>query len=237
MRRPVLALLPSSLLALAGAADLASSTLEQLHAANQARQALASTEATWVLEQQRLHALIAATRAETARLERDAAQSEQQRDEARNRLAALGQGSDLDALRTRLAQAGAELIHGLTTLSTRLPPGVVPATGAGDPDGAFDAAVRALEAGERATASVAIEVITGRRDGHEEAVKVLRVAGAAAWWIALDGLAAGIVRITDGQVELLPVQDDSQRAAILAALAQAEGRATPALALLPGVAP
>lgn len=214
--------------------DVAAQALEELRAANQARADLAREESAWRSESQRLAALVAATRAETSRLERDATAAETARDAARDRLAALGTSSDLDALRARLSEAGDRLAAQLAAATRAMPPGVLPANPSGD--GSFDAAVRALEAAERAATSVAIEVVTGQRDGRPQAVKMLRVAGAAAWWIALDGSAAGPVRIVDGVVTLAPAGAED-RAAIAAALNQAEGRSQPGLVLLPGARP
>lgn len=221
---------------LLGAADPAAQALEQLRAANQARSDLAKETAAWTTERQRLSAIIAATRADTARLERDAAAAEAARDDARTRLAALGTGSDLDTLRARLAEAGDRMTARLAILARSLPPGAAAAPASGAGDGSFDAAVRALEGAERAAGGLAVEVITGQRDGRREAVKVLRVAGAAAWWVSLDGAAAGTLRMADG-VAQLEASDEAGRLAILAALAQAEGRNPPRLAVLPGVRP
>jgi len=221
----------------------AAAALEQLRAANQARGEEARELAAWTLERQRLEALVDATRAETARLEREADQADAARDAARTRLAALGAGSDLEALRARLAEAAARVGADLTALAARMPPGVVPAVADAADGDAFDAAVRALEGAERAASAVAVDVVTGTRDGRTdapEAVKVLRVAGAAAWWVSLDGAAAGTLSVRAGAVTLHAVADDAARAAIIAALAQAEGRAQPSIALLvapPGDAP
>ena len=216
--------------------DRAAAILEQFRAANQARGDQAREEAAWVLERQRLEAVLAATRAETARLERDAGEAERARDTARTRLSALGAGSDLDALRARLREAGARLIAGLGALAATTPPGVVPRLPETGDDSTFDAAVRALEAAERAAGTIAVEVITGTRDGRPEAVKALRVAGAAAWWVSLDGSAAGTLRVTDGAVLLSAEPDAARRMAIIAALAQADGRDQPAVAVLPAPA-
>ena len=215
--------------------DPAAAALEQLRAANHARADLAQAEAAWTAERQRLQAVIDATSAETARLEGEAASAEQVRDAARARLAALGSGSDLDAMRARLAEAGDREGAALTALSRQLPPGAVAAVAASGTDASFDAVVRALESAEHAAGAVAIEVVSGERDGRREAVKMLRVAGAAAWWVALDGTAAGVVEVRDGALRLLDCAA-LRRDLIIAALAQAEGRGQPAIALLPAPA-
>jgi hypothetical protein len=210
--------------------------LEHLRSANAARTAVAGESAAWLVERQRLEALISATEAESARLIRDAEVAERDRDAATERLAALGRGSDLDALRLRLGEAGQAMVKALSELARRLPPGAVPTPVASSGEDGFDAAVRSLDATERAAGSVVVEVVTGERDGMPAAVKMLRVAGAAAWWVSLDGAAAGTVAMVDGTVRLT-TSDEACRLAITAALQQAEGRGQPGVVLLPGGAP
>ena len=218
----------------ASTAETAAIALEHLRAANVARAELARTEANWISERERLTAAIAATRAEVGRLERDATEAETQRDHARTRLAAIGAANDLDTLRTRLDDAAKKMRTTLATLAATVPPGVI-ALPADDlaGDAAFDSAVRALDAAERAAGTLAVEVVSGTRAGQAEAVKLLRVAGAAAWWVSLDGRAAGTAQMVDGKLQLNAAADERTRLAITAALAQAEGRAQPTIILLP----
>jgi hypothetical protein len=217
--------------------DASTVALEQLRAANVARGELAREESAWKNERERLLATIAATRAEVTRLERDAADAEAQRDNARAKLAAIGATSDLDTVRMRLADAGVKLRTALKTLAATVPPGAVAAP-ADDLAGeaAFDAAVRALDAAERSAGTLGVEVVSGTRSGQTEAVKLLRVAGAAAWWVALDGSAAGTARMADGKLQLDAASNEPTRLTITAALAQAEGRAHPTVLLLPAPA-
>ena len=221
--------------------DPAATALEQLRAANQARSDLAKEEAAWAMESARLKALSAATSAETTRLERDATAAVTVRDNARARLAALGSSSDLDAVRTRLAESGAKLTTALAAVARDLPPGAVPTPSEAVGDGVFDAVVHALEAAEHSANSLAVEIVSGERSAsgstpaQRQAVKMLRVAGAAAWWVALDGSAAGTVRIQDGTVHLDAVPE-AQSQAIALALAQVEGRSQAGIALLPAPA-
>lgn len=211
---------------LLAAADPATAVLDELQAANRARADLAREEAAWTAERQRLAALIAATAADTARLEREASSAETRRDAARAAIAALGSATDLDALRSRLAEAGASAAGRLRAFATSLPPGVI---ALGDDTG-FDAVARVLEGAERAAATVTVEVVTGTRDGRGEAVKLLRVAGAAAWWVSLDGRAAGTALMRDGTLTLTVAAEAD---AIRQALAQAEGRGQPGIVVLP----
>ncbi len=230
----MLALGPLAAAEVTPALDAAATALEQLRAANVARSELARESAAWVNERERLQAAIAATRAELARLERDATTAETQRDQARTRLAAIGDTSDLETVRRHMGEAGARLRTGLSIVARSVPPGTV-ATPAGELAGeaAFDAATRALEAAERAAGTLSVEVVTGQRAGQTEAVKLLRVAGAIAWWVALDGKAAGTTRMVDGTLHLDPATDEAARSTITNALAQAEGRAQPTVLLMP----
>jgi len=214
-------------LAMLAAVDPASEALDQFTAANQARRESARESATSTAERQRLEALIAATEAETARLVRAAAQAETTRDAARTRLATLGTEHDPAVMRAALAEAGAKLAAGLRTVAATQPPGTV-VLGHDD----FDSAVRALEGAEHAASTVTVEVVTGTREGRSEAVKLLRVAGAAAWWVSLDGLSAGTASMSEGYVVLVAVNERG-RIAIQTALAQAEGRAPAAIVVLP----
>jgi hypothetical protein len=227
---------------IAPTAEAANSALEHLRAANVARAELAREESAWRSERQRLQAAIAATRAEQARLSHDAAEMESQAEHTRAKLAALNAASELDALRLRLSEATTQLNTALTALARTVPPGTVgiPAADLAG-EAAFDAVIRALDASERAASAVAVEVVSGTRDGQSdgksdgksEAVKLLRVAGAVAWWVALDGSAAGKARMIDGKLQLEIAADERARLDITLALAQAEGRAQPTIVLLP----
>ena len=216
------------------AADTSTVTLEHLRAANVARAELAREESVWRSERQRLQAAIAATRAEQARLSNHTAETESQAEHARTKLVALNAASELDALRLRLGEASSQLNAGLTALARTAPPGTVGVTAADlTGEAAFDAVIRALDASERAASTVAVEVVSGTRDGRSEAVKLLRIAGAVAWWVALDGSAAGNARMIDGKLQLEISADERSRLDIALALAQAEGRAQPTIVLLP----
>ena len=215
-------------------AEAANSALEHLRAANVARAELAREEFVWRSERQRLLAAIAATRAEQARLAHETAEIQSQTEHMRAQLDALNAASELDALRLRLSEASAQLNTALTALARTLPPGTVGVPAADlSGEAAFDAVIRALDASERAASAVAVEVVSGTRDGRSEAVKLLRIAGAVAWWVALDGSAAGNARMIDGKLQLEISADERSRLDIALVLAQAEGRAQPTIVLLP----
>lgn len=219
------------LAAVLAGADPVAATLDDLRAANALRGELAREHAAWAAERQRLEALVAATEAEAA-AQAEAAAAAGRRRAAAERAAALAR-SDLGAVRRRVDEAGRALAAALAAAARAAPPGAVPQP---EPGGGFEAATQALERAERAAGAVAVEVVAGTRDGRTEAVKLLRVAGAAAWWTALDGSAAGTARWRDGRLDLID-GDDAVRRSVLAAIAQAEGRAQPGIVLLPGGAP
>jgi hypothetical protein len=220
---PVLAALPLV------AAD---PVLDDLRAANQARAELAREQAAATAERQRLEALIAATVAENARVRARAEAVENANRAQRRELDTLAAAGDAGALRARLEAAGADLLARLDALAATSLPGVV---ARGEVRG-FSGAVQVLEQAERAAAQVVVEVVTGERGGVRQAVKLLRVANAAAWWVSLDGRAAGSARMQAGGLQLEELPPD-RAAPIHAALAQAEGRAQPRVELLPGMTP
>jgi hypothetical protein len=223
MPRLIVAFVCAAVLA---AADPAADVLAELRAANRARADLARESAAWTAERQRLEALIAATEAESKRCTEAAAAAEASAAAARERSLALGRDSDPAALQARLDAAAGELAQRMRALARQVVPGVLPQTGL---DG-FEGVVRSLEVAERAAATVTVEVVTGLRDGRAEAVKLLRVSGAGAWWLALDGRSAGTAAMVDGSLVLTPAAAVD---AISAAFLQAEGRQPPGMVVLP----
>lgn len=197
--------------------------LDEALAANRARQEAAGEESRWRAEQERLQALVAAAQAEAARAQDEAAQARRQVTETRQD---LGTPAQVEAVRARLDAAAVRQRQALADLAKTLPPGavVVPA------ESTSEAVAAAVAATERAAGQVTVEVVSGVLGGSPRAAKVLRVAGARAWWLALDGRAGGIVRVHDGVVEFLPLADPRP---IAEALAAVEGRGPVRLALLP----
>jgi len=213
--------------------DPASAALEQLRAANQARTELARDVAKWQVERERLAAIVSATEAERDRLKADAEADEKKAEAARLELATLGAGSDLELVRGILTAGAAVQLDQLRALATQLPPGVVSLPPAGESAVDFDTIIKTVEAAERAAAGVAVEVVTGRLEGKDVAVKLLRVSGAAAWWVSLEGNQAGTSFRRQGVLELTSAARDEDRKAITQAVNISEGRLTPALLVLP----
>ena len=197
--------------------------LDEALAANRARQEAAGEESRWRAEQERLQALVAAAQAEAARAQDEAAQARRQVTETRQD---LGTPAQVEAVRARLDAAAVRQRQVLADLAKTLPPGavVVPV------EATSEAVAAAVAATERAAGQVTVEIVSGVLGGSPRAAKVLRVAGARAWWLALDGRAGGIVRVHDGVVEFLPIADPRP---IAEALAAVEGRGPVRLALLP----
>jgi len=223
MPRLIVAFVCAAVLA---AADPAADALAELRAANRARGELARESAAWTAERQRLEALISATEAEARRCTEAATAAEQSVLTAREQAAALGRDADPATLQARLDHAAGELATRLRVLARQAVPGVLPQ---GEPAG-FDAVVKSLEVAERAAGTVTVEVVTGTCAGQSEAVKLLRVSGAGAWWVALDGRRAGTAAMVEGALVLTPVETAG---AILAAFLQLEGRQPPSIVELP----
>ncbi len=233
MFRTVLLLLSCTLAVAAdGAASMAQIHLAEIAAANQARAALTQEAAAWQAESERLQGLIAAVTQEHERLSADADRFTAANTTLRDRLAQAGEAADLDIVRAELDAAATAIRDHLSALAVRSLPGavIVPASGGDRP---FDEAMRALDATERAAAGVAVEVVTGTRDGAEIAVRLLRVAGAAAWWVALDNDSAGSARMTADGLRLDIVSDPHAQAAIRRAIHIADGRVAAEAVLLP----
>ena len=234
----LLCLLVCLLTAAAVEPPVAERMLEDLRAANVARSALAGESAAWSAERERLEAALDALQADGRRLAREADAAEAMRDRAVQDLAALGAGGDLEPVQAILAASAARVRERLTALARELPPGAMSEPRAGG-EGGFDEALRALEASERALEKVAVEIVPGRLGERTIAVKALRVGGAAAWWLAMDGAEAGTLGRQDGQVVLTALPDAATRDAIARAIAIVEQRQPAAVELLPlpGAAP
>lgn len=215
--------------------DPVSLALEQLRAANEARSELARETAEWQVERDRLRAVIAATSAERDRLRADAESNEKLSAEAQTKLSALGAGSDLQALEEQLARGAAVHWQRLQDLAAQVPPGIFPRNTTNAPAGTgdFDSLAKALDAAERAATGVSVEFVVGQLNGQSTPIKLLRIAGAAGWWISLDETQAGPVELRKGVLELIPANRPDERQAIQKALHIAEGRSPASLVMVP----
>ena len=213
----------ASLVVAATAPDPAALALEAALAASKARTAEAEAERTWQAERERLEALVAMARAEAGRQRTEAATA---RSDAERLRATAPPTTTLPVVQETLRTGAARVRAALADLARRLPPGAV----AVPTEDSAESVAAALAASERAAGAVAVEVISGVLRGQPRAAKVLRVAGARAWWLALDGQEGGTVAVADGIVTFTPVADPRP---IAAALAAVEGRGTPRLELLP----
>ena len=207
----------------ATAPDPAALALDAALAASRARTAEAEAERAWRVERERLEALVATARAEVDRLRAEAAAARAEVDRLR---AGAAPAPALPAVQDILRTGAARVRAALADLARRLPPGAVAVPG----EDSVDAVAAALAASERLAGSVAVEVVSGVLRGQPRAAKVLRVAGARAWWLALDGAEGGTVTVADAVVTFTPVEDPRP---IAAALAAVEGRGAPRLELLP----
>jgi hypothetical protein len=205
-----------------GPADQA---LEQTLAAGRARQDAATEEQRWHVERERLEALVAAAEAEASRSREEAAQARVRASEAQ---AAVPASSTSERVRQHLEAAALRQREALVALARTHPPGAVAVPAEGSVE--FEAVAASVAASERAATQVTVEVVSGQLAGAPRAAKVLRIAGARAWWLALDGRSGGTVAIRDGVIEFQPVADP---APIADALAAVEGRGPVRVVLLP----
>jgi hypothetical protein len=211
--------------------DPAQAALESIRAANVARSAAAGEADAWRNERERIEALIEANATDAQRLRQELGEVEKERQDAAAESARLGSDVSLKHARQVLDDTAAEVHRRLVALAASLPPGavVVPAATGDD----LDESVHALSQSERSAATLSIEVVPGRIDGHDLVVKLLRASGAAAWWLAMDGRQAGVAMVVDGHLVLTPVADELDADAIRRAITITEGRQAGAVIVLP----
>ena len=207
--------------------------IEEIRAANQARAAREREAAAWADERNRLTAIRAAVEAETARLQGDATAAEARFASLTNDLARLDANDEASRIRRNLAALTATIQQRLAALAGTLFPGAVTVPPAG---GDLANALAALETTELEATTLHTEIVTGRLAGAERAVRLLRIAGAAAWWAGLDPQEpqGGTATMVGSELHLVSVADPR---AIREALAEADGRAPPGIAWLPLTVP
>ncbi|MCX8039530.1 MAG: hypothetical protein N3B15_03005 [Planctomycetota bacterium] len=220
----------------AGELSLAERALAQLRIADQQRAELARERAAWQSERQRLEAMLATLTAENERLAAALTEARQAHAAALARAVDRSAAEQLDDAERRLQAAAAQLHAALSTLAGRLLPGTLPPLPASASLADLERLLEALAAAERAASALRVCVVVGERAGQPEAVKALSVSGAAGWWLSLDGMRAGCLRIREGRV-LLTDCDPEWYPAIREAVAQAEGRAPARVLLLPDGGP
>jgi len=214
------------------AIDHAESVLEQLRAANVARAALTAEQAAWDAERERILAVTSANDADIDGLTKDGAEVEAERQQAAKQVASFEKADDLVPVHAQLDAIAATIVEQLKAYAQTTLPGAV--TLPEHPGSlTFDEAVRCLDSSERAATSASIDIISGQLGGVATAVKVLRVSGAVAWWVALDEHTAGTLTMVAGSPQLQEVADQGQRRSIIRAIAILEGRRPAEFEVLP----
>jgi hypothetical protein len=211
--------------------DLAQQALESIRAANAARTAASSDKEAWRTERDRLEALLEVMNNEAQRLGQENAEAEKARLTADTEVKRLDADVSLAHAQHTLADT-ATLVHArLAQLAATLPPGAVVVPPAPGTD--LDEGIHALTMSERAAATLSIEVVPGQIEGHDVAVKLLRVSGAAAWWLAMDERHAGMAAMVNGHLTLTETSDGKAIEAIRRAITITEGRQSGGIVLLP----
>ena len=212
--------------------DHAESVLEQLRAANVARAALTAEQAAWDAERERILAVKSANDSDIDGLTTDGAAVEAEHQQAAKQVASFEKADDLVPVHAQLAAIATTIVERLKAYAQSTLPGAV--TLPEHPGSlTFDEAVRCLDASERSATSASIDIISGQLGGVATAVKVMRVSGAVAWWVALDEHTAGMLTMVDGTPQLQEVADQGQRRAIIRAIAILEGRRPAEFEVLP----
>ena len=231
------AILLLSAAAWAGEPSIPDQVMAELRAANAARAELLREEQDWALEKARLELLRTTVHDEAERLGNEAEGARIEAAQLRAKAGILRAAQQklelaeamIDALAERLEQA-------LDVLAGKSLPGLVPpdtAAGITDPGKRLAAGVQRLHMAEQQARKTGIELVTGNLGGRQLTVKLLRIGGTAAWWIALDGSQAGTASVRDGKLVLSTAQTPRDLEAIRKAFAVAEGRRAPDWALLP----
>jgi len=212
--------------------DPAESVLEQLRAANVARAALTAEQAAWDAERERILAVKSANDADIDSLTKEGSEVEAEHQQAAKQVASFEKADDLVPVHAQLDAIATTIVERLKAYAQTALPGAV--TLPEHPGSlTFDEAVRCLDASERAATSASIDIISGQLGGVATAVKVLRVSGAVAWWVALDEHTAGTLTMADGTPQLQEVADQGQRRSIIRAIAILEGRRPAQFEVLP----
>ncbi|MCK6438944.1 MAG: DUF3450 domain-containing protein [Planctomycetes bacterium] len=216
-------------------APVSDQVLTELEAANRARSGLTREEAEWQREKQRLELLASTLENEITKLNKERKDSEATLEILR-REASNDPGDARLHERTELARECAQVIDDrLNTLSAETPPGTIPdpSPTQSEPIALLESAGKRLGEAERRAGQFAVEVVTGRLGEHERAVKLLRLGGAAAWWISLDGKEAGSAAMQQGTLVLKHAKDEQEARNIREAVEIAEGLREPRFVILP----
>ncbi len=203
--------------------ELLNSVHEDLRAANEARSQQGIEVAAWRTEGEALSVTIESVQTEMKRAQQELATATNERDRLSLEHQRLGAG-DVAAAHKILADAAVTLRGKLQAAALTLPPGgmVVPA------DDSCEAALKAIDLSQRALGQISVAIVAGHAQTDpatvRTAVRLLR-AGSLAWWMAIEGPAAGTAAMVDGQLQLFPTADAEVAEQIRHAIAIAEGRA------------
>lgn len=220
----------------AASVDAAAPALEDLRAANVARAALAREWQEWQAESERTYALLDTVQSQVSRLRSESASARDATATLAKEVAAAGDSRRrLETLDETFAEQARAIIAALVHAKAVSAPGAVTVPSAdGQSRSVFAAAVRALEAAERAASTSSVEIAEGILDAKPRAVTLLRVAGLG-WWSEIDGQRAGFAMPSgsDAPPRLEVVVDPAFAQAIRHAIATAQGSRPPELFVLP----
>jgi len=215
----------------------AEAVMAELRSAAEARKALLAAEQEWAFRKAELELLRSTVLREAQRHRSNAAAAREQGEALKRRLQDHQRRQDrLQAVEAAVDSLCERLEKALATLAARCLPGVVPAdrsAGVTDPSRRLAGAVERVNEAQRRTKHCTVEVVGGTLHGRKTAVRLLRMGGAAAWWVGLDGSAVGAAAMRDGQLVLTAATQQADIDAIREAFEVAEGRTTPRWVLLP----
>jgi len=218
-------------------AAIAAQVAEDLHLAGVARTAYEKALTAAREEQARQEVLLQTLTAGRQKAEQQTAAA--RREIARIRAETAGATSAIDATRAveKVADSLAETLNReLDRTEKNVFPGIVPdadKTPPDDPGERFRRALFRLENAENAQKEWNCEIVSGWLGQQELAVRLLRYGGTAAWWLSLDGKAAGTAKMVNGKLALRPADNPEIAENIARAFAAFAGRLAPDWIMLP----
>ena len=233
----VLSILPGAAPREPAADDVPGQVLTELRHANAARAQHLAEQQDWAMEAQRLQLLLATVNDEASRLTAEADDALKEQAALRKHVAGLRDRQErLEQIEAIVDTLCEQLERALDDLAARSLPGLVPPDQAAqitEPGKRLAAAAARLETTERRAAKAAVEIVQGSLGGKIITIKLLRLGGVAAWWIALDGRQTGSATMVGRTLTLRLAAAPQDAEEIRKALAIVEGRAAANWTLLP----
>ncbi|MCJ8328993.1 MAG: DUF3450 family protein [Lentisphaeria bacterium] len=209
--------------------------LEELKQANQARSMRNKEKQDWLLEKEKLNALLNTLKQENQNLKARESSALKKKEELAKKLSLEAVISDEKAAVEAFAKEIKTLVDAyLKALESKTLPGIVAAAKQQQSVlRAFSDSMSRLSKAEREARNIQVDTLAGFLNGNLKSVEVLRLGGICAWWLTRDGKLAGLANVVDGKLILTELKDAGQLAVIQKAIAIAKGKQNAELIALP----